>query len=276
MRIVSWNMGYWSFAGFKKSANRQRQWSYLMALAPDVALLQECRPSDLGDHLPPWAANEYVVLGEIPPEWQACSAVLARRGLMPRFVHWSDADGVDEAARRWFTFLAGYVARSELTIPGIGPVRVASVHAVAREVSDETALSLDEHAALCRPSDTRAWHNDLAAAALRGWVGERFVVGGDWNTARAFDERFPEWGPCGREFFDRMASWGWSETLRHDYPEETGTYIKPTSYPYELDHLFTDRILDARLARVQVMRAVPLDEMSDHAPIVADYDLTGP
>lgn len=271
MRVVSWNMAYWKFASYKSVANRRRQWSYLMALAPDLALLQECRPGDLCHLLPGWPNEEYEVLGEIPDGWIACSAILARKSLQPRFVHWSDSEGLAESSGRWLAFFAGYVARAQVTVPGLGQVRVASVHAVAKEVDDDAVATPDDHAEFGRGTEAKAWHNDLAAGALRDWAADRFVVGGDWNTARQFDVQYPAWGNSSRQFFDRMAEWKWAETLRRDYPEEIGTYLDPACYPYELDHLFTDRGLHDRLTRCTVIHEAPLAEMSDHAPIVADF-----
>lgn len=43
--------------------NRRRQWALLGALAPDIALLQECRPPDLEDQAPGWMARGYRCVG---------------------------------------------------------------------------------------------------------------------------------------------------------------------------------------------------------------------
>jgi len=52
MRVVSWNLAYMKPAGFKEVENRRRQWEFLGALQPDIAMLQECRPEDLTNLVP--------------------------------------------------------------------------------------------------------------------------------------------------------------------------------------------------------------------------------
>ena len=58
LRLVSWNLAYGKPGRFKTVANRRRQWALLGALAPDIALLQECRSSDLKLHAPGWMADD--------------------------------------------------------------------------------------------------------------------------------------------------------------------------------------------------------------------------
>src|SRR5262245_63405466 len=102
MRIVSWNMGYMKPAAYKTIANRRRQWSLLAALAPDIALLQECRPGDLAEHAPRWMAEGYTTVGAIPSRWIACSTVLARKELDPKSL---GAGVLPEAEQRWLDYL---------------------------------------------------------------------------------------------------------------------------------------------------------------------------
>jgi hypothetical protein len=161
MRVISWNLGYMKPAHYKTYAIRERQWSALMALGPDVALLQECRPTDLAKFLPPWAAEHYVVVGEKPDRWIACSTILARRSLSPTLV--ADEDP-------WCDLLSGYLVRAVITHHELGEVHLASVHAIAEEVDDPT-VSRADHDRIRRPGCENAWYNDLAADALRrGWA----------------------------------------------------------------------------------------------------------
>lgn len=268
MRIVSWNMAYWKPAGFRAITNRRRQWAYLTALAPDIALLQECRPGDFDSFAPAWAQAEYAVVGAIPDRWTACSAILVRRSFAPVFVEPDDTE--------WFRYFSGYLARCRLAIPGVGAVDVASVHSVAKEV-DDPCLDDNGHERISHGGADRAWHCDLAAAALRGWVGPRFIVGGDWNTARLFDQTYPgRWPDAGAGFFEALAGWGWCESLRRFHPEEICTYLDPKSAPYELDHLFTDGETHAGLTSCDVFDGPLVRALSDHAPIVAEVTLPDP
>lgn len=178
-----------------------------------------------------------------------------------------------EPERRWREYLSGYVAAAELTW-GPERVRVASVHAIAQEVSDP-AVTDGDHERIRRRAASRSWRNDLAAAALTPWVtGHRFIVGGDWNTAVLFDQTYPggaEGGPgASAQFFDARAQQGWRHALRKFSDVEVRTYLDPASAPYELDHIFTDDQLHTRVSSCEVLAGPPAGELSDHAPLVAD------
>jgi exonuclease III len=159
------------------------------------------------------------------------------------------------------------VANSEIT--------VASVHAVAKEVNCP-AVTDEDHQRIRRQVLTQAWHNDLAVAALSPWVSGRiFIVGGDWNNAKLFDTTYPsgaEGGPgASSEFFERLSATGWQHALRKFHPDEVRTYLDPASAAYELDHIFTDNELHARLHGCDVFDEATLTELSDHAPLVAEF-----
>jgi exonuclease III len=273
VRVVSWNLAYMKPGSFKTISNRQRQWALLAALAPDVALLQECRPDDLAQHAPAWTAQGYAVVGTLPHRWTACSAILARRDLSPAAL---EVASLPVSAQRWLAYLSGYVAAATVIVDG-QEVRLASVHAIAKEV-DADAVTPVDHEAVRRPLLAKAWHNDLAASALRPWVdGARFVVGGDWNNARLFDVVYPTGaeGAAGAsaDFFAIREQWGWSESLRKFQAEEVQTYLDSLSHPYELDHLFTDKVMDGRLIRCEVLNDTLVRELSDHAPVIAEFDI---
>ena len=148
-----------------------------------------------------------------------------------------------DAERRWLAYLAGYIALATVRVDTC-EFAVASVHAVARQVTD-MAVTTPEHERIRRVALERAWHNDLAVAALVPWVtGRRFLVGGDWNNALLFDTVYPsgaEGGPgASTEFFELRKETGWFDAMRKFHDNEIRTYFDPSSAPYELDHVFTD------------------------------------
>ncbi len=92
---------------------------------------------------------------------------------------------------------------------------------------DDAAVTAEDHEQVRRRSLDRAWHNDLAVAALSAWVAdESFVVGGDWNTAILWDTLHPAEGASAAEFFGNRASKGWHDALRKFSPEEVRTSIR--------------------------------------------------
>lgn len=267
MRVVTWNMAYMKPSRHKSVANRRRQWALLGALAPDIALLQECRPTDLATLAPAWMVEEYAIVGAARQGGSACAAVLARARYAPVAIAGRELDG---SAVRWLEFLSGYVTPARVTVAGL-PINVASVHALAGEVAHPEITDAD-HAALSRPCTTRAYYNDVAAAALAPLTRDaRFMIGGDWNVAALFDTTYPMTAPASSEFFAGRRAAGWHHALRKFEPDEVRTYIEPKSAPYELDHLFTDAATHDELTGCHVVADAGFDGLSDHAPLVAEF-----
>ena len=198
VRVVSWNLAFGKPGAYKSYSNRRRQWALLGALAPDIALLQECRPSDLQDHAPGWMAEEYSVAGTLQPGWKLCSTILVRK---PHTVVVLDRALLGDDQRRWLDHMSGYVAAATVFV-GTCAMEVASVHALAEEVKVSEAVALADHERIRRAGLDRAMHNDLAVAALGPWVADRrFIVGGDWNDSPLFDVNYPKGairGPRGK------------------------------------------------------------------------------
>ncbi|NCT90981.1 hypothetical protein GXB85_08485 [Cellulomonas sp. APG4] len=271
MRVVTWNLAYMKPSRHKTPANRRRQWALLAALAPDVALLQECRPADLAALAPSWMAQEYTIVGAARPGGTACAAVLARTEHALVAV---DGHELGDTSARWLEFLAGYVAPARLVVEGV-PINVASVHALAGEV-DHPAITAEDHEALRRPCASRAYFNDVAAGALTPLTEDaRFVIGGDWNVAALFDTTYPATAPASSQFFAGRQAGGWHHALRKFEPDEVRTYVEPSSAPYELDHLFTDAELHDALVACHVVRDAGFDGLSDHVPVVAEFITRG-
>ncbi len=63
MRVLSWNMACMPpRAGrFRTVEHQERQWARVADCEPDVALLQECRPINIGR-----LADDFDVVGELP------------------------------------------------------------------------------------------------------------------------------------------------------------------------------------------------------------------
>ena len=130
MRVVSWNLAYMTPAKYKAHENRYRQWSYIASLKPDIVLLQECRPEDSMRY---GLDDKYIIIGNIPPGWIACSAVMARRELNPRCVVHSSS---------WREFLSGYLSLAEIAVDEY-QMLVASVHSPAARADDPLITKAD-------------------------------------------------------------------------------------------------------------------------------------
>jgi endonuclease/exonuclease/phosphatase family metal-dependent hydrolase len=125
------------------------------------------------------------------------------------------------------------------------------------------------------------WVADLLRAALAD--GERpgsvpWVVGGDFNLSETFD--LWRGGPRGnREYLDLMARLGFVECLRMAQGRLTPTFRNTdgTTVKHQMDHLFVSQSLARHLRACDVGSHDEVfgQNLSEHLPIVADFDMTG-
>lgn len=272
VRVVTWNLAYGKPAGFKRIENRRRQWALLAALAPDIALLQECRPTDLMAHAPMWMSEEYSCVGLLEPGWRLRTSLLVRQ---PHAFEVPDPDVLGGRERRWLEALpGGVVAAAEVEIAD-SRFAVASVHALAAPVllGDEFD---DDRRRLRRDGLEQVWHNDVIVAVFEPWVaGRRFIIGGDWNNSPLFDVNYPPpsgatTGPSSA-FFARRAAAGWHDTMRRFHDDDVRTYLDAESAPYELDHVFVDAATYDELVGCHALNEPTFKSLSDHAPVVVDF-----
>ena len=272
VRLVSWNLTYGKPGRYKRIENRRRQWALLGALAPDLALLQECRPSDLDLHAPAWMADEYRCVGTLRPGWRLCTSILVHQAF---HVEPLEHASLGEAERRWLGYAPGCTAAAALTVGSL-ELAVASVHALAGKVDVGTEVTLAEHERIRRTGLDRAIYNDLLAAALEPWVaGRHFIVGGDWNDSPLFDALYPKgaYGVAGSstEFYERRKHAGWFDAMRKFHDTEIRTYLEKNAAPYELDRVFTDSQTYRKLLGCHVLDDVTVTGLSDHAPLVIEF-----
>ncbi len=245
VRIVSWNLGI----AFHFRRSHDRAWHYLAALDPDIALLQEVLP-------PAWARERWDI--EMRPVRDWGTAIAAKPGLKLRGV--SDRNG-DSAS--------GMVTLADGT-----ELLVASVHTPIGKASPEYYAGLDPEA-IKRPGQAAPFCSDVGYAIQRERVqGRRFLVSGDWNTARLWDQTHPGTGQV--DFFTRAEADGWVECYRRFHPKSEGrTWFRGRDAPYQMDHAFCDPATAERLISCEIY-AHPAEmlRLSDHAPLVIDIDLS--
>lgn len=255
MRVVAWNLGgaYGSYI-----ERHEQAWEWLAGLKPDVALLQECVP-------PAWARGRWTILVLPFDHWG--SAIVARPELGLEAVPLAEGSLLDR--------FGSYLATGELTLPDGGSLLIGSVHARAAEAPDWVTAGHDR-ARMARPSVGVPWPNDVIFTGYAELVaGRRFLVGGDWNTARYLDENGHP-SEAGSQFFDRAQEAGWIElSLDADGQEGQTWYGSASPRPYQPDHVFAAR--DTTVAR----RGMDVDpypveglNLSDHAPIVIDLEVS--
>lgn len=105
---------------------------------------------------------------------------------------------------------------------------------------------------------------------------DQIIIAGDFNMDRRMDDnptgsRFAAQGTYPTNgFFDAILELGFFDCMRKFSKEPVQTHVHNRSkFPWELDHMFATEGLYQRLSSIEVVAS---DGLSDHYPIVADYD----
>jgi exonuclease III len=264
MRVVSWNI--------RRAAAqpKQRAWTYLADLEPDVILLQE-----VGDVPAPFR-DQYSVLhqlaiGETGRPQRFGSALLVRQGPLNEVALMAPLTWVNDELNR----LGGFVVAGQASVLGAATV-VVSVHSPAWYL-DRLRLGLVDVGDVRLTQNADVWGADLVLAAIRPLVagGRQVLVGGDFNLSTTFDAR-RRGGRGNQEYLDRMAALGVVECLANFQRRLTPTFRNATGggVVHQIDHLFASPSLAAQLRRCEVPPADDFFQqgLSDHLPIIADFN----
>jgi len=249
MRIVTWNMGLADRA-HRFSKSHGEAWEFLLALHPDVAFLQEAFPPAsvsqqegriVRDPFKRWGSLIYAPDGKLEPFELPGSSTLQA---LPNYL----------AFGRW-------AAEDDLLV-------LASVHAPPRRA--EGAILGDNAPEELRRTIEGPKFNDAIFAGLASLMeGRRFIVAGDWNTARR--QRTRRDSEAGEMFFRRIEAAGWHDCTWSLLQDEVKTWFGPGSIKQD-DHAFCDRETGARAAEVRVAEeAAGSLGLSDHAPLIVEF-----
>ena len=253
-RVVCWNMG----AAYGPYVQRHDcAWHWLAALDPDLMLLQETVP-------PAWARELWNVHTLPYTHW--ASAIAVRPGI--------PFAPIEPAPESLLGRFESYLATGDLTLGDGSTMLIGSVHARAAEAPAWVTEGHDT-ATMARPSVGVPWSNDVAFAAYRELAaGRRFLIGGDWNTARYLDDAGVA-EPMGQEFFERTSAAGWIElSLDAEGHEGRSWYGSGNPRPYQNDHVFSDPATAEKLKSFLIdPYPVTSLSLSDHAPLLVELVL---
>ena len=110
---------------------------------------------------------------------------------------------------------------------------------------------------------------------------KNIIIAGDFNMDRRMDDNptnsiFAKKGTYPHnDFFNAILDMGFYDCVQKFRPEEprrTIYHIK-SDYPWELDHMFCTKKLYDGLTKVQILDIYKAKGLSDHLPIIADFDL---
>jgi endonuclease/exonuclease/phosphatase family metal-dependent hydrolase len=147
---------------------------------------------------------------------------------------------------------------------------LVSVHssAGAYKAAEFEMLPPLEEVARCSTDGSELWEIEVIAHELRDVLhGQPFVLGGDLNSALAFDKNYG--GRENERLFANLAEAGFVDVRPRHQPAEVQTYFKARTRAYQLDHVYADSLTESRVESWTVLSEVARElGLSDHAPIL--------
>src|SRR5439155_6154341 len=113
-------------------------------------------------------------------------------------------------------------------------------------------------------------HNDAIFAGLATLIeGRRFILAGDWNTARR--QATERASKAGEEFFARVREAGWYDCVWNKRQDEIRTWFGQGKLQQD-DYVFCDPSLGESVGEVSVAEDAATERhLSDHAPLIVDF-----
>ena len=243
MRVITWNMSYW-----ERPATHEEAWDFLLSeLRPDLAFVQEAKVPDGTGYEVLWTkARDRRTLRE--SAWG--SAILSRVGKPET----KFALGASDIAAR------GAVQIASCTISGHMNMTLANIHS-----------RLGPGKVKVIPNLRRTFETVMFE------LQDRFIVGGDLNTARLLGKVYPK-EYLHAEFWDELDSGRLKESLpggeeRQSYWGHGDDNKGPTGNMLQDDHLFFDAETVRLVDECSVRDTTKVRRLSDHGPVVVDLRL---
>ncbi len=271
MRVISWNV--------KGASKKSKEvWDFLLALQPDLALLQE-----VGD-IPAQVSDEfdYLLRSAITEDGRNQrfhTGVLAKGKIVAR-----DFISDSEDLNRQFEFFRGNFIRCTVHLI-YGDLQVVSVHSPWRV--DKNRLAGVDMSTLGTENPYLLGTAILRCALNNTVTTGNWIVGGDFNCSETFD---PEWQringenptriPGSAQMLRQIRTLGFTECLRKSEQEP----IIPTfrhrdkTFRHQIDHLFVSKSLASTLEGCSVGDEATVfgKSLSDHLPIIAQFSESRP
>lgn len=233
----------WNMNGWDRQSTHDQAWTFLLdTVRPDIGLLQE---AEVPENLPTEYSHKWTPAIAGKPFG---SVILSRLGDLE--VRWEDNS-------------RGAVLVANSSVTSIGPISIACIQARVQE-----------------GVGTIRWLRETMEA-VRPLLGDRFIVGGDLNTARQAHRAWPAYGHG--QFWEDIDTWGFNERLPLDGIEEQQSYwgrwlldkLPTLGNTLQDDHVFLDAETFASVEGCQVWDTKHIRELSDHGPVVVDVTLPG-
>ncbi len=238
MKCLVWNMDYWK----RSEDNRSRAWDYIQTVNADICLLNECSTHP---------SQEYSVHSIYRQGW-----------------------GTGVFSKHKLTEITN-VTRGTTIIPLIKSHPESLVCAkLDLDGKNIIAISLYgkiDHDGYAITTLHRSL-SDLTPILSQRRNTEWLMIGGDFNADVLIDEQQND--NSHRIFFDRLKDFKLHDCCKKFNPNRVATIRHARSNkPFENDRLFAGKQLYDRLVSCEVIDDPNLYELSDHNPIIAEFDL---
>ncbi len=255
----------------KATSEKMKSWEYLSGLDFDLALLQEV------NSIPDFIKNEFGYLcrkatNKNGQPQKFGTAILVKGAIINSIQLVSESVWVNEKLR----LFSGNFLAAEAILENAFHTNVVSVHSPAWRVNP-SGLNESEFTELKLENNRDIWGTELLTAALSELAAKSdlpFVVGGDFNSSPTFD--FPK-NRGNQEVLDKMNALGLKECLFQSKGILTPTFKNPRNQKiiHQIDHLFVPAVLITNLTFCETGNSQHIFEnsLSDHLPIVADFNL---
>lgn len=259
MRLAAWNL-----------QGRAAGWEWLDRSGFDVMLLNEVHPADGRRGVWP---NEPVHEGR---GWR--SALVTALSCEPLVEATPTFRGTGKGTWRVFGMLLpkpGAVAAGIVTLPSGESLVAVAAYGVLAEFA---ATSM--HRIIC----------DLADVLDDPSTPELVVIGGDFNITTQWAGRDSRYRARDATVLDRLAGLGMVDAVDRFLPQERGPLVgcrcgdeacrhvrtrrdhQHPDEPWQNDYIFVSRAMSERLASATVVASEETFGMSDHAPIVVEFE----
>jgi hypothetical protein len=225
-------------------------WRHLLDLGPDIAFLQEAFPPD-------WVEG-----GIVRDPFKKWGSIV----FSPKLAIEPLALPMDSALRA----LPNYPAFAEVGLPDGTQALAASIHAPPRR-AEGLLLGGQDPIELRRSVEGPKYNDAIFAGLVPLMDGHRFIIAGDWNTAR--HQGTERASRAGQEFFKRVREAGWHECVWGKRQSEIRTWFGRGTLQQD-DYVFCDPSLGQSVGEVSVAEEAATERrLSDHAPLIVDFDI---
>jgi len=268
IKVVTWNL--------RRARQNGQQWDIIRLLNADILTLQEVIsiPNDI--------LNSHSVIFEKATKkdgskQQFGSAILVKGEIKNRFALDSDIEWVNNE----IDFFSGNLICCKAALNNDIIVNIVSVYSPAWPISKERLKAIDVDA-IKLIQNPELWVTELLWSGLKNQqniTSENWIVAGDFNSSTTFDN----WSKSPRgnqEIIDRMNAIDLTECLYTSNGSLVPTFKNSNGGKiiHQIDHVYVSPPLLSCLDSSYVgdMYNIFEDSISDHLPIISDFDISLP